>query len=197
MKVNSLFLLCLFLTISSVSYSQDYKNEIENQFIEYNKLIINKEFEKSMNFVPVEVFELVPKAQMIRVMETTFNNSEMEFELESPKIINISDVENIEDRFYSLLQYSSLMKMKLKRDMAETEEEQKLTMNLTKATFQKAYGSENVEYDEKTGFYNVIVKKQAYAISNDGKGNWKFLVVEKKQKPFLDKLLPKRLIDKI
>ncbi|KAA3440521.1 hypothetical protein [Rufibacter hautae] len=198
MKPSSTILIFLFLTISTVGFCQDYKKLIEKQFISYNSLIIAKEFEKSMDYVPTDVFELVPKAQMIKAMEMTFNNSEMEFELNTPEIIEISDAEKIGNRFYSHLHYSSLMKIKLKSDNEEeTKDEQTQRMNLTKMGLQQAFGFKNVLHDEKTGFYEIVVEKQAYAISVDGKTDWKFLVVEKKQKPFLDKLLPNQLIDKI
>ena len=152
-----------------------------------------------MAFIPEEFFEIIPKDQMVLVMEKTFSNPEMGFELKSPKIIEISDIEKIGDKYYSLMSYSSLMKMKFIDSSLEeeTETEHKLRINMIKLSFEEAFGSNNVKYDEKAEAFEINAPKQAYAISKNGKSDWKFLVIEKKQKFLLEKLLPKQLADKI
>jgi hypothetical protein len=119
--------------------------------------------------------------------------------LKSPNINEISEVEKIGDKFYVLLNYSSPIKMKFinNDEQEESEVEHKLRMNMLKLSMEQTFGSENVTYDEKTEFFDIIAQKQAYAISKNGKSDWKFLVVEKKQKFILDKLLPAQLVEKI
>ena len=197
MKIRLLTI--LLLAVSTVAFSQDYKKEIEKQFLEYNNLIVKRDFEKSMDFAPEEFFKIIPKDQMILVMEKTFNNPEMEFELKEPEISEITESQKIEDKFYSLVNYSSLMNMKFKNNdqKEETDTEHKLRMNMIKLSFEKTFGSENVKYDEKTEVFEVNAQKQAYAISKNGKTDWKFLVIEKKQRFILDKLLPRQLAEKI
>ena len=68
---------------------------------------------------------------------------------------------------------------------------------MTQLSFEKNFGSENVKYNKETDFFEILVEKQVYTISQDGKTDWKFLVIEKKQKVLLEKLLPKELVDKI
>jgi hypothetical protein len=199
MKVKAIFQTILFLAFSIVAFGQEYKKAIEQQFLDYNNLIINKEFEKSMTFVPDEVFEIIPREQMIIVMEKTFNNPGFEFELKTPKIKEISRARKIDGKFYSFLTYSSLIEMKFLNDEQEeeTENEQKLRVNMIKLSLEESFGSENVKYDEVEDVFEVNAQKQAYAISNNGKEDWKFLVIDTKQKFLLDKLLPKKLADKI
>ena len=152
-----------------------------------------------MDFIPEEFFEIIPKEQMILVMEKTFDNPELEFELESPKIIEISEPEKIDNKYYSLVSYSSFMKMRFlnSEQKEETETEKGLRMNMIKLSLEEAFGSGNVHYNEKTDFFEINAQKQAYAVSANGKTGWKFLVIDKKQKFILNKLLPKQLADKI
>jgi len=197
MKIKQIIFSFLFLIISSTGNAQDYKKTIEIEFTEYLNSIVNKNFAKSMNYVIPEFFEIIPKSQMIKLMEQTFNNPSMEFELKNPKILSIDDAQKIEEKFYSLLSYSNQMNMKILNEGEETEDEKKMRIGLTKLSFEQNFGSENVKYNKETDFFEILVEKQVYSISKDGKKDWKFLVIEKKQKVLLEKLLPKELVEKI
>ena len=197
MKIKQIIFSVLFLIISSTGNAQDYKKTIEIEFTEYLNSIVNKNFAKSMDYVIPEFFEIIPKSQMIKVMEQTFNNPSMEFELKNPKIISINDAQKIAEKFYSLLSYSNQMNMKIRNEGEETEDEKKMRIGLTQLSFEKNFGSQNVKYNKETDFFEILVEKQVYSISKDGKKDWKFLVIEKKQKVLLEKLLPKELVEKI
>jgi hypothetical protein len=199
MRIKTTLFTILLLTFSSIVFCQNYNKEIETQFLKYNDLILKKEFNKSMDFVPEKFFEIIPREQMVLLMEKTFNNPEMEFELKGPKNIVIAESKKIEEKFYSMLTYSSLMNMKFNSSekKEETETEQKLRINLIKLSLQNTFGPDNVKFIESTGFFEVNAQKQAIAISNDGKTDWKFLVFENKQKAILTKLLPKEFTEEI
>ena len=187
----------LLLAISITSFAQDYKKNIKSEFTEYLNSIVNMEFEKSMEYITPEFFEIIPKSQMIKLMEQTFNNPAMEFEIKNPKILNVQDSENINKKYYSLLTYSNQMNMKINNEEEETEDEMKMRINMLKLSFENTFGSGNVIYNEETGFFEIQSKKDVYAISDNGQTNWKFLVVEKKQKLILEKILPEQLAEKI
>lgn len=197
MKIKHNILSLLFLLICCSASAQDYKKTIESEFTIYLNSIINKNFDKSMDFIVPEFFDIIPKDQMITVMEQTFNNPSMVFELKNPKILSINDVQKIDQKFYSLLTYSNQMNIKMVQEEKETEQEKKSRITLTQASFEKTFGANNVKYNPKTEFFEIFVEKQVYAISKDGTTNWKFLVLEKKQKMLLEKLLPKELTDKM
>jgi len=197
MNIKRNLLTILFLTICTIGIAQDYKKNIESEFSEYLSSIVDMEFEKSMEYITPEFFEIVPKSQMINLMEQTFNNPSMEFEIKNPKILSVNDSQKIENKFYSLLTYSNQMNMKINNEEEETEDEKKMRINMTKLSFQQTFGAENVKYNEETDFFEIQSQKDVYAISENGKTDWKFLVIEKKQKIILDKILPKELADKI
>ncbi|WP_149025854.1 hypothetical protein [Polaribacter sp. BM10] len=197
MKLKRNLFTILFLTISAIGIAQDYKNELKKEFNDYLSTIVNMEFEKSMEYIVPEFFEIIPKSQMIKVMKMTFNNPDMEFEIKNPKILKVNDKKEIEKKYYSLLTYSNQMNMKIKGEEGETKDEKTTRINLTKLSLESTFGSENVVYNEKTDFFEIQSQKDVYGISENGEKNWKFLVIEKKQKMILEKLLPKELSEKI
>jgi hypothetical protein len=91
MKLKQKLFTILFLTISTIGIAQDYKNELKKEFNDYLSTIVNMEFEKSMEYIVPEFFEIVPKSQMIKVMKQAFNNPGVEIEITNPKIIGIKD----------------------------------------------------------------------------------------------------------
>lgn len=191
------FFTLLILVTSLAATAQEYKKAIEKSFTEYLNAIANKEFEKSLDYVVPEFFDIYPKGQMISVMEQTFNNPAIKFEIKDPKILKINDSKKIENKYYSLLSYSHQMNMKVNDGADQSEEEKKAQNNLVATSLKEEFGADNVKYNDKTGFFEIQIEKQVYTISKNGQTDWKFLVIEKNQKAVLEKLLPKELLDKI
>lgn len=194
MNIKKQLVTILFIAISTIAIAQDTKNEIQVDFTNYLNSIVNMELEKSLNYMPDEFFEIIPKVKMLEAMKQAFDNPSMEIEIKNPIILKIDDAQKIENKYYSLLTYSSQMNMKINSEVEETEEDKSMRISLTKTAFQETFGSENVVYDEKSGFFEIQSEKDVYGISQDGKTGWKFLVLEKNQKMILEKLLPAQLI---
>lgn len=166
---------------------------IKKDFTNYLNLITDKKFEKAMDYIPAIFFEIFPKEQMIKLMEQTFNSSDIEIQIDKAQILNVDAIEKIEDTFFSKIRYIQGMKLRLKGDEETTE----MTKKLMKISFEKSFGKENVSYNEETKFFNIKSTKDAVAISKNNKKDWKFLVVEKKSKFILEKILPKKIFDSL
>lgn len=65
---------------------------------------------------------------------------------------------------------------------------------LTQKALRVQFGQDNVSYDELTDTYRIFVIKNVVANSID-MHNWTFLVVEEKQKPILEKFIPKEFLE--
>ncbi|WP_405368892.1 hypothetical protein [Nonlabens sp. Asnod2-A12] len=194
MNIQKQLITLLFITVSSIALAQETKNQIQADFTNYLNSIVNMELEKSLDYMPTEFFDIIPKAKMLEVMKQTFNNPDMEIDIKNPTILKIDDAQKIENKYYSLLTYSSQMDMKINGEEQETEEDKKLRISMTKTAFQQSFGAENVVYNDTTGFFEIQSQKDVYGISDNGKTGWKFLVLEKNQKVILEKLLPAQLI---
>lgn len=195
-KIKQITVFLLLLTSSS-AFAQDYKNNIDTDFTDYVNLLINQDFEKSMDYIPEAFFDILPKETLIAVLKKTFNNHDMQIELKDPKILKIQDVRKIEGKYYSELTYSNIMNMKMIGEEDESEEDKELRISLTKMAFEKTFDKNNVSYDEETEFFSIYVVKDVYAISNNGETEWKFLTIEKNQKEVLKTILPKKLWNKL
>lgn len=196
MNIKGFLIVLLFLTISSC-IAQDYKQEIEKEFNEYLRSIENMEFEKSTRYMTKEYLELIPKSQLIDAMEKTFNNPAFDYKITNQKILKIDDSQKIENKYYSLINYSNNMSIKIKRKIEETDDAYKARTLRSKLAIEKTLSSDKLYYIEETGTIEIESKKNAYGISQDGKSDWKFLVINKKQKALLEELLPKELAEKI
>lgn len=197
MKFKETFFTFFFLITITCVNAQDYKKNIETEFTAYLTSIVDGDFSKSMNYIVPEFFDIIPKSQMIKLMEQTFNNPSMEFEIKNPKIISIEDAQVIENKSYVFLVYSNQMNIRFVSEIEEDNDEKKMRTSMTQLSLENTFGSNNVNYNKETDFFEILVKKQVYAISKDGKTEWKFLVLEKEQKIILEKMLPKELIGKI
>lgn len=194
-------LLILLMLVSNLTFGQTdetFKENLNKDFIEYNDLILNQEFEKSMDYMLPEFFEIIPKNQMILLMQQIYNNPDLEFQADKPKDIVYGELNKIEERYYSEITYSYDIKMKFKNlEESEDEEQNDLNKNLLKLTLEKTFGSGNVIFNQETEFYEIHSIKNAFGVSQNGMTDWKFVVIEPKQKFILEKILPKELTEKI
>ena len=168
-------------------------DSIKLDFTNYLSLIENKDFETAVEYMLPDFFELVPKEQIVKAMVETFNNPKMAFEIYDSEILTVSDIEKVEEKFYSKLRYSSFMTIKVIRDYEPTEE----SKNLTKGLFETTFGADNVSYDGKKDKFVVYVEKDVVAISENGATLWKFLVIEEEQRSILKNFIPKEILDSI
>lgn len=194
-------LLILLMLVSNLTFGQTdetFKENLNKDFIEYNDLILNQEFEKSMDYMLPEFFEIIPKNQMILLMQQIYNNPDLEFQADKPKDIVYGELNKIEERYYSEITYSYDIKMKFNNlEESEDEEQNDLKKNLLKLTLEKTFGSGNVIFNQETEFYEIHSIKNAFGVSQNGMTDWKFVVIEPKQKFILEKILPKELTEKI
>ncbi len=197
MRFQKTPLFFLVFMVSICGFSQTYKTQIDQEFNQYLDLVMHKKFDKSMDYLIPEFFELFPKDKIVASMEQVFNNPAVEFEIKNNTIEKIEDLQKIKNKFYALMTYSNQMNMRLKSDKVETNDDKKMRIEMIKLTLKNKFGSKNVNYNATTDFFEVHVTKQAIAISTDGISQWKFLVFEENQRAILEQLVPKELIKRL
>ncbi|KXK23021.1 MAG: hypothetical protein UZ12_BCD005002893 [Bacteroidetes bacterium OLB12] len=82
-----------------VAYTQDSKEAIK-QFNSYSQLVLDKEFDKALDYVHEGIFEIAPREQMKAILEQTLNNPMMEVEMTLPEVKGISEIKSIENTHY-------------------------------------------------------------------------------------------------
>ena len=185
----------LFLLVQTISQAQDYKSIIKASFSDYLDAIVNLEFERSMDYMLPEFFEIVPREQLVGLMEQTFNNPDIHFKIKNPEILKVEDAQKIDGKYYALLTYANDMEIQLQAEADETSEEKGMRVSLTQAAFEQSFGKDNVVYNDSLDQYLIHSEKDVYSISENGVTDWKFLVLGEKQKAILERLLPAQLIE--
>lgn len=173
--------------LSLTIQAQNYKADIQTQFNEYTSLLVKKEFAKSLQYMNPEFLKLVPKEQLVKVMEAAFSNPEIEMVMDNPRIVSIGEKKTIGGMNYVKMMYTNNLNMRFKGEATAAD------TGIVKTALQGQFGEENVTYNPKTKFYRIKVTKPVIANSADNK-KWTFIVVEDKQKAVLQKFIPKELL---
>jgi hypothetical protein len=200
-KLITLFFLTLATWVTaqneSKNWDQPYKNEIAKEFSAYTQAIVDRKFDVAAEYIHPDFFEILPKKSIISLMEMPYKMPNIEIEIVDPKVLSVGDAEQVEDRYYAMITYSNLMKIKVGTDEPETAEEKAERMRLLKMSYQNKFGADNVHYNEETEFFEILITKKVIAISDDGQTGWKVIEGEKKQKSILGKVIPKEILGKI
>lgn len=186
----------LLLSWSIVTFAQSNVKVIENQFLDYNQLIVKKDFSKALDQYAHEGFlKFVPKETMVLIFDKMFNDPSMKFTLEVPTILKVEEYpQKIQNVSYAKVFYSQKMSVELADVVnAKDAEEKQKNINLYLGAFKSQFGDGNVVFNEKNNHFEVMSYKMAVANSNEGK-NWKFTVAEKQQVELLKQFLPEEIL---
>ncbi|MDR1699243.1 MAG: hypothetical protein LBR75_05425 [Prevotellaceae bacterium] len=198
--MKKILLLVALIAISSVAFSQDYKVEIEKTFNEYSALMDTKDFQKIMDYMPVEIFEIILKDLMVKNLEDAYNDTTILLEVKRPKILEIGKLEKIKGKYYSIFSSSVQMNITIKAeekekfDEEEKDEDNPTLKEILLAMYQKIYGKENVSYNESTQTFEIQSIQKTIAISENGISGWKFMNADKGLETLLEKILPKKIL---
>src|SRR5688500_18768735 len=91
-----MFMLRLFIVFVSFAFSttlsaQAYKDSIQAQFLRYTDLLMKKDFAKSTEYINPGFFQIIPKTQLVDVLEKAYNNPVLDFNIENPVVLSISN----------------------------------------------------------------------------------------------------------
>lgn len=192
MKRGIIVFILLNFTIHCIA--QDYKKDIEKQFLDYCNLIIKKDFKEAVNYMNSAMFETVSKEELVRSMEQIFNSEDFIIDMVSVDSIQVGNMQKIDMMNYALLRYRSELRMKF-LNLDNEAEKSTTDREMILLALQAQFGKDNITYDKKTDFYTMGLTKSAIANSSDLK-KWQFVVVEQKQLLILSKFIPKKILEK-
>jgi hypothetical protein len=168
-------------------FAQNINTEIETEFKDYNSLISTHQFEKALEVYGNEDFlKLFPRADLVAMMDKSFNNPDVLLKLLSPTNIIISDA-TVEDKGKKFVKIDFQQSLEMKFIAQDMSADQLLTI------LKSSFGNDHVKYDDKTEYFLIETFKTAVASSIDLK-SWKFMVLEKKQIPILLGFIPMQFL---
>lgn len=189
------YLSILFILITQVSFAQDAEQNIKETFDTYVGLTKELNFDRAMDYVIEDLFDIVPRAQFVELFKQTFTSDEYEIEFGAFYIDDFSKSFKWKGAHYVVFTNNMTTRMKFNStsDENDTEEDKIEMLDFVKLTFISAYGEENVNLDKKTGFFTLNMEKSVCAKSSNGISDWKFLNIEQNKKAIFEKILPKKI----
>src|SRR5262245_8999014 len=93
------------------AYGQSDKEEVKSIFHDYFKSVMQKENEKSLDYIYPKLFDVIPKSKMLDIMNKTKADTSTQVTLAEPSITRISETLQVDATDYVLIRYTFKMKM--------------------------------------------------------------------------------------
>ena len=180
----------LFLLTSIFGFSQD----LESMKIEVQKLYdltIEKKYDAIVESTYPKVFEIIPKAQFLKIMTDALNPEGMTISIErvNPEF-TFEDFIIIGESKYCIIEHNNKMTMKFKEELGDSKE---MFLGLVQASM-KNY---TVTMNEKTEIITLDGKAKMIAISDKlTNGTWKYINYNG-DSPMMEKVLSKEVLKKL
>jgi len=187
MKSKLIFSLFFFITVL-ISAQKNEQQTINNSFTTFFNQLKNKQIDQAVENIYPKYYTFASKDQMKMILNMTYNNPMIKVEVQNFKVNKIGNPDLVNGEYFSVVDYSTRVRFGTENLQEE------MRKNIQNMLVQK-YGQGNVIYYENEMAYFINGKSKACAVSKDKK-NWKFVLVEKEMKGNLDKILPKKVLDK-
>lgn len=183
-------LIIIFLIANISVHSQTAKENITKEVLSYFNTFNNHDFEKSLTYMPDEIFEVSPRETVLETMKSTFNNPEMPITFKNVKVISVEKPVAIDKKYYSLLKYGAVLSIKFNKTSSL---DSKKLLNV----YTETYGEKNVRYFADDNRYELYYEKNICAISTNVNTSWKLIEIEPKDLELLKSFIPKQILNKL
>lgn len=186
------FLLVLLVGFSFCdAYAQGDTSGVRSDFMKYWELTRQVDLEGVADYLYPRLFEVAPRKDLINAMKTVFEDPSISLGIGEGKVLGISDVLEVDEVKYSLINYSFVMQMQM------VDMEDKSVLDLTLAGLKEEYGDKSVRLDNKTNTFFVNALSQCYAIRSAAYDSWKFIERKKEYEALFEGWFPKKVLKKL
>ena len=195
MKKISLLLSCLFIQLILLAQKD---TTLEHRLAEFMQVNEKMELNKVLDYTYAKLYTIVPREQMLEVLQNIFNNEEMSIRLDSLRIDSIYPVFKLENGSYAKVIYSFNMFMAYKystEDSTSTEEKTEKNDFMVSALGAQ-YGKDNVSIDPTTGSLKIQITSPMVAAKDQYAKQWSFVNLKEKD-PLTDRLFSKEVLKKL
>lgn len=184
MKLIKNLLLLLLLVVTQIAEAQKDES-LEKRLKDFLAFNDSMQIEKVLEYTYPKLYTLVPKKQMLEVMQQAFNNEQMTISMDSLKAEKIHPVFTMGGGSYAKIDYSLKMTMQFKDKTTNTKD----MVDIMKAQFAEVNAMGN----------GILVIKQVtamVAIKDALSKEWTFMNL-KENDPLTDQLISKALQAKL
>lgn len=196
--MSRVLLLIFTLAFCAPSLSaQKYKRSIEKDFNKYLNLLEEKDFSSAMDFMVDDLFELVSKEELVQSMEEALNGPDMKFTILKSSIVSIGDSHEFVGRHFVEIRYKNEVSMEFRELKKMRTKKRDEFVAFMKEQFESNPTVTHCSYHEQSRTFLLSSDELSYAISEDGKSDWKFMTIDRTQEAFMRNIIPKVLADKV
>ncbi|QYJ68363.1 hypothetical protein [Flavobacterium litorale] len=160
----------LLLFVVAVTFAQD-KKSLQERSAKMYEYTIQNEYAKLLDLTYPKIFDLVPKATMLQMLQGMMDNEMMRIELlDRVPNFSYSSIEKIENGYYSLVDHDITMKMIFKEPIGQEQGEMMVT------AMKQQLESGEVSFDAQQNAIIAKKRSQMIAVCNSDTDNkWTFL----------------------
>lgn len=159
------FFFCFSITLS---HAQANESDLRNTLDEYLEILNSGDLVKTLDYMPDEFFEMVPKKLMEQQILQMFQDSSFQIEFGTYHIDSISELAFEQGTAYAKINYHGSFKMK----MAETIDE--MTAEFMQIAMGESLGPKNVKFDASINTFLVDTQSALIGIKKE-ESTWRFV----------------------
>jgi hypothetical protein len=154
----------------------------------YLTSINNEDWVATVDMINPKMFDYTTKEQLIGAFKQ-MKESGMKMEVDCGEITKVSKIFEEGDNQFCRIDYNAIIFVTLSGDMIEMADQ-------VIENFEAAYGEDRITYDEDENQCIIDASRIMIAATPAGTTDWKYMEYEPTQLALLDKLLPKKVIEK-
>ncbi|MCU0375037.1 MAG: hypothetical protein MUF24_06995 [Chitinophagaceae bacterium] len=193
-KASCTIIVALVSALPSV-FAQAEADTIKQTVLAYFKTIETFDMKASVEYLHPAIFDLVPKNNMIEMLEQSFKDPEVRVKMDSAEILKVSPILEDNNIKYGLVNYSFLMHMTMmdgEKPLTNTNDKSALmvTYNIIKGK----YGDKKVRLESAKGTIHVLSETSLFAIKAPEFDGWKFLENKENMTRVFDGIIPQNIL---
>lgn len=154
MKIT-LLILAAFITLQTIGQK---KEDIAHEVTKMVKATNQSDYEKVMDYTYPVIFDLAPREMLVGIMKESMDNDMMKISFEDIEInASVSDLVEINDGFYALVTFPSVMKMTFKTEMPNEQ------IDMIKESMKTNMNAESVEFHQASNTIKISMVSQTIA----------------------------------
>lgn len=178
-------LLLAFLVSAIASFAQkSFDPALDKRVDEYFKFTRTIDIDKVMEYTHPRIFEIVPKEQLVAILEQGYDNEAFSMAIDSIRVINYSKPFREANIDYVKIDYAMKMNMKFKdTSMTNKPEFIQMVIDNAKTSFP---GSPTAVYNKAKKRFEFQMTAIAIALKDPDQKDWMFLGYQKNE--LIDKI---------
>lgn len=178
--------MCL-LGLMLLNLNAQSKKEVAALLDEYEQLMLNREWKKSMDYMYPTLFDIVPREMMENAIVTTFSDtSVLKMAIVELELIEVGEIKKDDTVSYAFAQYEMVMTMSMTNNLSED------FMATLKAQMAGQYGDENVWSVGKTLF--IMTNNRIAVMKNIGEDRLYMLEIKPELKVIMEQMMSQQFL---